>query len=72
VARLHHDPTAAAGHLLEALGDLPGQPLLELEPVRVDVDEPRDLAETDHPAARARRPTWATPKKGRRWCSQRL
>ena len=38
--------------LLEELGDLLGQPLLDLEAPGVHLDDARDLREPDHPAAR--------------------
>src|SRR5438552_974891 len=48
VARLHDDTDTPGGErLVERLGDLPGQLLLELQAVREDLDEARDLAQTD-------------------------
>ena len=36
----------------DGLGDLVGHPLLQLQPAREDVDQPRNLAEADHLAVR--------------------
>src|SRR2546426_1332706 len=49
MARLDHDAdTPGRQDGAQRLGDLPGQLLLDLQPVREDLDEPRDLAEPDH------------------------
>jgi hypothetical protein len=51
MARLHHHGDATrVEDLIDSLGDLAGQPLLQLKAPREEVDQPGQLAETDHPA----------------------
>src|SRR5947207_15450649 len=38
--------------LVDRLGDLRGQALLNLQPASIHVDQPRNLAQADHPAVR--------------------
>ena len=53
VGRLDDDADALRLEpVLEELRDLLGEPLLDLEPARVHLDDARDLREPDHPAAR--------------------
>ena len=54
--------------LVEAVGDLSGEAFLQLQPVRVEVD---DAASFDSRKIRpaGMYPTCATPRNGTKWCS---
>src|SRR3954447_9105934 len=53
VGRFHDDAYALRLEaVLEELGDLLRQPLLDLEPAGIRLDDPRDLRQTDDPAPR--------------------
>ena len=50
VGRLdHHRHALGIQHLLDRVGDLRGQALLDLQPLGEDLDHPRELRDADHP-----------------------
>ena len=54
VGRLdHHRHAAGPEGLVQRSGDLPGQPLLELKPPGISVDQPRQLGDSDDSSVRA-------------------
>lgn len=53
MARLdHHHDAERAERLLEVVGDLLGEPLLELRTLGVELQDPRELRDADDPVAR--------------------